>query len=150
MNRQELMSILPHRPPMLLVDEAHIDVRRDASGEYAIAVGSYAVRGDEFFLQGHFPGQPVVPGVILCEMMGQTSCVLMADGIAGKTTLFAGLDKVRFRRTVVPGDTVVFTSRQTAAKGAFHFIEGIGTVGDVVCVTAELSFALVDPSQVRG
>jgi len=136
MNQQELMAILPHRPPMLLVDEAHV--------EADTAVGRYTVRGDEFFLQGHFPGQPIVPGVILCEMMGQTSCVLMADQIAGKTTLFAGLDKVRFRRTVVPGDTVVFTTRHLAAKGRFHFVEGTGRVGDAVCVTAELSFALVD------
>ena len=136
MNREELMEILPHRPPMLLVDEAHIE------GE--TAVGTYTVRGDEFFLQGHFPGQPIVPGVILCEMMGQTSCVLVADQIKGKTTLFAGLEKVRFRRTVQPGDTITFTTRQTGSKAMFHFIEGTGKVGDEVCVTAELSFALVD------
>lgn len=144
MNQQELMAVLPHRPPMLLVDEAHVETRADESGEYDVAVGSYTVRGDEFFLQGHFPGQPIVPGVILCEMMGQTSCVLMADQLAGKTTLFAGMDKVRFRRTVMPGDTVVFTSRQLSSKGVFHFIEGIGRVGDDICVTAELSFALVN------
>jgi len=136
MDRQELKAVLPHREPMLLVDEAHVE--GDA------AIGQYTVRGDEFFLQGHFPGRPIVPGVILCEMMGQTSCVLMADQVAGKTTLFAGLDKVRFRRPVTPGDTVVFTSRHLASKGIFHFIEGTGRVGDEVCVTAELSFALVD------
>jgi len=138
MNRDELMTVLPHRPPMLLVDEAHV--------EGDTAVGSYTVRGDEFFLQGHFPEYPIVPGVMLCEMMGQTSCVLMADQIRGKTTLFAGLDKVRFRRPVRPGDTVTFVSRQTGTKGPFHFIEGTGRVGDEVCVTAQLSFALVDPA----
>jgi len=136
MDRQELMTILPHRPPMLLVDEAHM--------EGDTAVGTYTVRGDEFFLQGHFPGQPTVPGVILCEMMGQTSCVLMADQIKGKLTLFAGLDKVRFRRTVQPGDTITFTTRQTGSKAMFHFVEGTGKVGGEVCVTAELSFALVE------
>jgi len=138
MNQQELMAVLPHRPPMLLVDEAHL--------EGDTAIGQYSVRGDEFFLQGHFPGQPIVPGVILCEMMGQTSCVLMADQVKGKTTLFAGMDKVRFRKTVTPGDTISFTIRQTGSKGHFHFCEGIGRVGDDVCVTAELSFVLVDPT----
>jgi len=137
MNRDELMTILPHRPPMLLIDEAHLD--GDTS------VGTYTVRGDEYFLQGHFPGQPIVPGVILCEMMAQSSCVLMADALSGKLALFAGIEKVRFRRPVVPGDTVVFTCHQLSSKGPFHFMEGTGKVGDEVCVTGQLSFALVDP-----
>ncbi|MCL2470798.1 MAG: 3-hydroxyacyl-ACP dehydratase FabZ [Propionibacteriaceae bacterium] len=135
MNRQELMEILPHRHHMLLVDEAHM--------EDEAAVGQYTVRGDEFFLQGHFPGNPVVPGVILCEMMGQCSCVLMAQQLAGATPYFSGMDKVRFRRKVVPGDTIVFTTRLVNSKGAFYFISGTGSVGDQVCVSADLSFAVV-------
>ncbi|MDR0488671.1 MAG: 3-hydroxyacyl-ACP dehydratase FabZ [Propionibacteriaceae bacterium] len=135
MNREEIKGVLPHREPMLLVDEAHRE-----SDE---SVGSYTVRGDEYFLQGHFPGNPVVPGVILCEMMAQSGCVLFSDALAGKTPYFSGLDKVRFKRTVVPGDTVVFRCRVTATKGPFYFLSGTGYVADEVCVTAEMSFALV-------
>ena len=71
MNRDEIMKILPHRDKMLLLDEAE---NRDGT-----SVGHYTVRGDEFFLQGHFPGHPIVPGVILCEILAQSACVLMQD-----------------------------------------------------------------------
>ena len=68
------------------------------------AVGHYTVRGDEWFLQGHFPGNPVVPGVVLCEMMGQTCCVLLADKIGGSTPYFTGINQVKFRNPVHPGE----------------------------------------------
>lgn len=71
MNRAEIMEILPHRDAMLLLDEVE---NKDGT-----AIGRYTVRGDEFFLQGHFPGNPIVPGVILCEILAQSACVLMQD-----------------------------------------------------------------------
>ena len=72
MNKEEIKKILPHREPMLLVDEVElID---------GVAHGKCHIRGDEYFLQGHFPGNPVVPGVIQCEMMAQSACVLLASG----------------------------------------------------------------------
>ena len=135
MDRNEIKTILPHRAPMLLIDETEL-----ADG---VAVSRYTVRGDEFFLQGHFPGNPVVPGVILCEMMAQSACLLVNTGGRSYTPYYTGLKNVRFKNKVTPGDTVVFQSRTMAQKGAFYFIKSDGYVGDKLCVSGELSFAVV-------
>ena len=101
MNREEIMTILPHRDNMLLLDEVE---NHDGT-----AVGRYTVRGDEFFLQGHFPGHPIVPGVILCEILAQSACVLLRDTMeAGTLPVYTGLNNVKFRSPVKPGDTVLF------------------------------------------
>lgn len=71
-----------------------------------VAHGRYIVKGTEYFLQGHFPGYPVVPGVILCEIMGQCCSLLVKEHLAGRTPFYTGLDNVRFKRQVRPGDTV--------------------------------------------
>ncbi len=135
MNREEIKKILPHREPMLLLD--------DVCKEDGTAVGHYTVRGDEFFLQGHFPGAPIVPGVILCEILAQSACVLMdAQLEAGGTPVYTGLDKVRFRSPVRPGDTVETRCRILRAKHPFYFAEGTIRVGDRLCVSAEFSFAI--------
>lgn len=137
MNQEELKNILPHRDNMLLVEEAVRD------GEFAR--GKYHVRGDEWFLQGHFPGHPVVPGVILCEMLAQSACVLLADTIRpGQLPLFTGLDQVRFKRPVRPGDTFETECRITRAKGPFYFASGRGFVDGELCVRAEFSFAITE------
>ena len=135
MNREELKSILPHREPMLLVDEA---VRNDDGS----ATGYYTVQGEEFFLQGHFPGNPIVPGVIQLEMMAQTCAVLLTADSASQT-YYTGIDKVRFRGKIVPGDTIRFECRITKSKAPFHFAEGKGYVGDKLCVQAEFSIAVI-------
>ena len=136
MDRTELMRILPHREGMLLLDEAE-KVDEEARGRLRI-------RGDEWFLQGHFPGDPVVPGVILCEILAQSVCVLLSDEmVPGKTPMYTGLDKVRFKSPVRPGDLFETRCRVIKVKRPFYFAEGEGSVDGRLCVKAEFSFAIV-------
>lgn len=139
MTKEEIKGILPHREPMLLVDEAEL-----VDGK---SYGKCRIKGDEYFLQGHFPGNPVVPGVIQCEMMAQSACVLLAGAGQGKTPLFTSLTNVKFRGQVKPGDTLETECEITRQRGSFYFAKGVGRVNGKVCVSAEFSFALVDAGE---
>lgn len=135
MTKDEIMEILPHREDMLLLDEVSLDG--------SDAVGHYHVRGDEFFLRGHFPGNPMVPGVILCEILAQSACVLMKDAmLSGKLPVYTGLNNVKFRSPVRPGDTIETRCRIKRAKHPFYFAEGTVSVEGRLCVSAEFSFAI--------
>ena len=135
MNRDEIMRILPHREPMLLLDDVE-----EQDGE---SVGHYAVRGNEFFLTGHFPGNPIVPGVILCEILAQSACVLLKDVMKeGELTVYTGLNNVKFRSPVKPGDRVETRCRIKRGKHPFYFAEGRVTVDGRLCVSAEFSVAI--------
>jgi len=137
MNQNELKKILPHRPPMLLLDEADL-----VDSE---AVASYRVRGDEFFLQGHFPGHPVVPGVILCEMMAQACCVLLgSDMPAGATPYYTGIRQVKFREKVQPGDELEIRCSLTKSRPPFYFAQGTVSVSGRVAAEGEFSFAVLE------
>lgn len=135
MNRDEIKKVLPHREPMLLVDQVEL-----VDGK---SQGKYQIRGDEFFLQGHFPGNPVVPGVIQCEMLAQSACVLLIGQAEGMTPLFTGLQNVKFRGQVKPGDVFESQCELVRSRGQFYFAKGTGRVNGKVCVSAEFSFALV-------
>ena len=136
MNSEQIKEILPHRENMLLLDEVEL-----VEGK---ARGKKAITGEEWFLRGHFPGAPVVPGVILCEILAQSTCVLMADKMTdGQLPLFTGLDKVKFRQQVRPGDLFETECEITRVHEPFYFAKGIGRVNGKLCVSAEFSFALV-------
>ena len=136
MNQEQLKQILPHRDNMLLLDEA------EKQDDYAC--GKYHVRGDEWFLRGHFPGNPIVPGVILCEILAQSVCVLLHEQMSGSVTpMYTGLNNVRFKAPVRPGDTFCTRCRLTRCKPPFYFAEGEGTVNGKLCVKAEFSFAVL-------
>jgi 3-hydroxyacyl-[acyl-carrier-protein] dehydratase len=136
MNKEELEKIIPHREPMLLIDEASLI-------EENKAVGRYFVKGNEWFLKGHFPGNPIVPGVILCEMMAQAGSVLVAEKIKGATPYFTGINKVKFKNKVQPGDTLDIECSIIKSKPPLFFAQGKGYVKGMLCVTGEFSFMLV-------
>jgi len=137
MNRDAIKTFLPHREPMLLVD--------DVTMEGDIAIAHYHVRGDEFFLQGHFPGNPIVPGVILCEIMGQSMCILVRDELAaGRTPLYSGIKEARFRKPVRPGDTIEIRGHITDRRGLIFHAEAEAKVDGKTAVKGVLSFALID------
>lgn len=136
MTQTEIEAMLPHRKPMLLVDDMWLD------GEYGMS--TYKVKGDEAFLNGHFPGNPVVPGVILCEIMGQGSSILIKSLLDGTVyPVFVGFDKVRFKRMAKPGDTILTKSKITDSKGNIIFVETTSTIEGEICCSAKLTVALV-------
>lgn len=136
MNIDEIKNILPHRDNMLLIEEAE-------SPEEGKAIGRYKIKGTEYFLHGHFPGNPVVPGVILCEMTAQSACVMFASDIQGKTPMFTGMNNVKFKKPVYPGDTVEFRTELVRAVKPFYFIKGQAFVDEKLCMSGEFSFAIV-------
>jgi len=135
MEREELKKYMPHREPMLLVDRSEI------VGENQV-VAEYTVTGEEAFVQGHFPGNPIVPGVILCEIMAQSGILLMKDELEGKLALYAGLDNVRFKRVVKPGDKVVVNAILKVKRSTVIVVEAKASVDGELACKGTLSFFL--------
>lgn len=133
-------ELLPHRPPFLFIDE----ILELIPGESATA--RWYVDPDAHFFAGHFPGNPILPGVIIIEALAQTGALAaMAEpDSAGKLALFAGIENARFRRVVLPGDTLTFQTRLTRRRGPLGAGEGTASVGGEVACQAGLKFALVD------
>lgn len=121
---------------MLLVDEVSLD-------ENGIAHGKYRIRDDEFFTRGHFPGNPVVPGVVLCEIMAQSCTMLMMDDIPDNDTFYRAIDDVKFKNVVRPGDLCEITARMIDKKAGLYFAEAKLEVGGKLCCRGKLTFALV-------
>lgn len=138
MNIQEIMEILPHRYPFLLVDSI-LQLEPGLS-----AVGIKQVTINEPFFPGHFPGYPVMPGVLIVEALAQVGAValLSLPENRGKLGLFAGIDRMRFRQQVRPGDQLRLEVAITAQRGPIGKGHGTATVGEAIVAEGDLMFAL--------
>lgn len=138
LNREQIMEIIPHRPPMLLVDEI---TELTESG----ATGTLYLTGDEFFFQGHFPGNPVMPAVFRLEALAQVGAValLSMPEFKGKTAVYTGIDKAKFRAMAVPGDTLRMEINFVKRRGPMAVAEGIVWVGDQRAAEAEIKCAVI-------
>ena len=136
-------DLLPHRPPFLFVDEI-LDL---VPGESARA--RWYVDPDAAFFAGHFPGNPILPGVIIVEALAQTGALAaLADpDTAGKLALFGGIGQARFRRVVRPGEQLLLETTLTRRRGPLGQGTGTASVDGVTACTADLTFALVDPTE---
>jgi len=135
--RQQIEAIIPHRDPFLFLDE----VLELEPGVRVVA--RKVVRGDEWFFPGHFPGRPIMPGVIMVEALAQAGAVavLSEPENEGKLVLFAGIDGVRFKRIVSPGDELTLTCELESLRGPVGRGRATATVGDELAVRGTLTFA---------
>lgn len=139
LDRDAIMQIIPHRPPFLLVD-------RIVEIEETRIVGTLRLRGDEWFFSGHFPGAPIMPGVLIVEAIVQAgACLaLRRPETAGRIPYFAGIEAVRFRRPVRPGDELTLEAELLWMRGRMGRMAGRARVGEAVVAEGEFTFVLGD------
>ncbi len=136
LNVKEIMEIIPHRAPFLLIDT----VEELEPGVRATAYKNVTINED--FFRGHFPEEPVMPGVLIIEALAQTGAVAMLslEDNKGKIAYFAGIDKAKFKRKVVPGDTLKLSCEIQKVRGPVGVGKAVATVNGEVACEAELKF----------
>ena len=136
LNKEDIKEIIPHREPFLFIDQ----INEVIPGQYVSATKK--VNGDEYYFKGHFPGNPVMPGVVLIETMAQAGAVslLLMEEYKGKLVLFAGIEKARFKRIVKPGDIIEIKLNITSMRRNVGKAEAMATVEGEMACSAELLF----------
>jgi 3-hydroxyacyl-[acyl-carrier-protein] dehydratase len=141
---EEILALIPHRPPFLLVDRA------EAYRPSQSIVGIKQVSINEPYFVGHFPGRPVMPGVLIIEALAQTGGVLMSKSldvdVKTKGIMFISVDNCRFRHPVLPGDTLRMPVEVIRARGGVFKFRGQGLVGDKVAAECEFAAMLIETS----
>ena len=130
------MEVLPHRGPMLLLDTMCLD----ADG---VCHATYRIPDSPFYCDGHFPGNPIVPGVILCEIMAQACSQLFVEVFKENLVMYRGLDAAKFRGTVRPGDLCEISTRLLESKGGLYVCDASLSVGGRRCAQARITLAAV-------
>lgn len=146
LNSEEIKEIIPQREPFLMIDE----VEAYTPGESAVAYKQ--VKEEEWYFKGHFPENPIMPGVLIAESLAQTGAVaiLSLEENKGKNALFGGIDKMKFKKMVVPGDTLKLEVKIIKQKGPIGVGEAIATVEDKLVAKGELTFAVVKQEGARS
>ena len=139
LNKEEIKKIIPQREPFLMIDE----VEKYTPGESAIAYKN--VEESEWYFKGHFPESPIMPGVLIVESLAQTGAVaiLSLEVNKGRNALFGGIDKMKFKKTIVPGDKLKLEVNIIKKKGPIGVGEAIATCEGKVVARGELTFAVV-------
>jgi 3-hydroxyacyl-[acyl-carrier-protein] dehydratase len=143
----EIKRRLPHRYPMLMIDR----VLEIEEGQRCTAIKN--VTGNEFFLEGHFPGYPILPGVLIVEAMAQAAGVAafaLEKDLANRWVLFAGIDKARFKRPVVPGDALIINVDRVSHRMGLYVFQGKATVDGDLAAQAEVRFVSVPKSGIEA
>ena len=141
----DIMKILPHRPPFLLVDR----VTELEQGKRIVAIKNVTM--NEPFFPGHFPGHPVMPGVLIIEALAQAACILAImssdESVRSKVTYFASIDKARFRKPVIPGDQLSLEIEATGCKRGIWIFNAKAFVDGKLVTEAELKAAFADKNK---
>lgn len=138
MNKEQIMEIIPHRDPFLLIDE----VEEMEVGKRIVAYKH--IKEDEYWFKGHFPEYPVTPGVLIIEMLAQAGaiCMLSIEEHKGKIGFLGGVNNAKFRRQVLPGDTLRLEVEMLKVRRSVGVAKAVATVNGEKAVSAEISFAL--------